>query len=52
LSENIMIKINENYNGIITDQCKQRVALGHVGLVKDHGGYQVNQSRLSLFEKC
>jgi len=27
------------------DQCKQRVALCHIGLVKDHGGHLVNQPR-------
>jgi len=40
------------YNGIITDQCEQRGALYHIGLVKDHGGHLVNQPRLSHFEKC
>jgi len=28
------------------------VLLCHIGLVEGHGGHLVNQTRLSLFEKC
>ena len=35
----------------MVDQCKQRGVLCHIGLVRDHGDYLVNQSCLSLFEK-
>jgi len=28
------------------------VSLRHKGLVKDHSGHLVNQTRLSLFEQC
>jgi len=27
------------YNGIIADQCKQKVVLCRIGLVNDHGGH-------------
>ena len=29
------------YNGIIADQCKQKVVLCHIGLVRDHRGHLV-----------
>jgi len=32
----------------MTDQCKLRVSLCHIGLVKDHGSYLINQPRLLL----
>jgi len=34
-------KRKREYNGIIAAQCKQRVALCDIGLVKDHGGHLV-----------
>jgi len=40
------------HNGTIVDQCKQRGALCHIGLAKNHGGHPVNQPRLSFFDKC
>jgi len=45
-------KTKWNHNGTIADQCKQRGALCHIGLAKDHGGHLVNQPRLSHFDKC
>jgi len=42
-----------NGNGKITDYFKQKVTLCHIiRLVKDHASHLVNQSHLSLFEKC
>jgi len=47
-----LANIRANENGTIVDQCKQRGALCHTGLAKDHGGHLVNQPHLSFFDKC
>jgi len=36
----------------MVDQCKQRWVLYHIGLVRDHSGYLVNQPCFSVIEKC
>jgi len=47
----VEIKINEN-DGKRIDQCKERLSLCHIGLVKVHGGHLVNQAPLLLTDKC
>jgi len=40
------------YNVVIADQCKQRMELRHIGLVKDYDGHLVNQPRYSAVRWC